>query len=307
MYDIAIIGAGPAGLNASIYAARYGLKAVVIGAVTGGLAGTTHEIGNWLGTEKITGFELVQNMVKHAKSYGTPIIERVVENIKKIDNGFEVEIAGTDPVQSRTVLLATGTTHRHLGLPNEAKFIGKGVSYCATCDGFFYRGKTVAVVGGNDAAAMAASYLGDIAEKVYLVYRKEPLRAEQFWQNAIAKNPKIEIIYNTVVKDVFGEGKVASIKVADVAGQEKDLAVDGIFIEIGSEPNSDLFRDLGVESDEQGFIKIKNDGSTTTEGIWAAGDLTDGSNKFRQIVTAAAEGAIATASISKYLKQKLAV
>ncbi|MEI8360520.1 MAG: FAD-dependent oxidoreductase [bacterium] len=304
MYDIAIIGAGPAGLNASIYAARYGLKPVVIGAVTGGLAGTTHEIGNWLGTEKITGFELAQNMLSHAKSYNTPVIERMVEDIKKAEVGFEITVAGSEMINAKTVLLATGTSHRHLGLPNEAKFIGKGLSYCATCDGFFYRDKVVAVIGGNDAAAMAAAYLGDIAKKVYLIYRKEPLRAEQVWQDTIAKNSKIEIIYNTVVDDVYGEEKVSHIKVSDNQGESKDLVVDGVFVEIGSEPNSDLFKELNVESDEQGFIKIKSDGSTTADGIWAAGDLTDGSNKFRQIITAASEGAIAAASISKYLKQK---
>lgn len=304
MYDIAIIGAGPAGLNASIYAARYGMKPVIIGAVTGGLAGTTHEIGNWLGTEKITGYELAQNMLTHAKSYGTPVIERMVEDIKKIDDGFEITVAGSEAVRAKTVLLATGTSHRHLGLPNEAKFMGKGLSYCATCDGFFYREKIVAVIGGNDSAATAAAYLGDIAQKVYLIYRKESLRAEQVWQDTIAKNPKIEIIYNTVVDDVFGEEKVSRIQVSNSSGESKEIAVDGVFVEIGSEPNSDLFKELNVESDEQGFIKIKSDGSTTANGIWAAGDLTDGSNKFRQIITAASEGAIAAASISKYLKQK---
>lgn len=307
MFDIAIIGAGPAGLNASVYAARYGLKSVVIGAITGGLAGTTHEIGNWLGEEKITGFELAQKMLAHAKSYDTPIIERMVKKIQKINEGFELMIDGVEPIQAKTVLLALGTSHRHLGLPNEAQFIGKGLSYCATCDGFFYRDKVVAVVGGNDAAAMAAVYLGEIAQKVYLIYRKEPLRAEQVWQDAIAKNPKIELIYNTVVEDVFGEESVSRVKVMNSTGQSKEIPVDGVFVEIGSEPNTALYRELNVESDEQGFVKIKSDGSTSVDGIWAAGDLTDGSNKFRQIITAASEGAIAAASISKYLKQKIVI
>lgn len=304
MYDIAIVGAGPAGLNASIYAARYGLKAAVVGAVTGGLAGTTHEIGNWLGSEKITGFELAQNMLHHAKSYGTPIIERMVEDIKKVEGGFRLAVAGSEAIEARTVLLATGTSHRHLGLPNEAKFMGKGLSYCATCDGFFYKNKTVVVVGGNDAAAMAAAYLGDIAAKVYLIYRKEPLRAEHIWQETIAKNQKIEIIYNTNVIEVIGTEKVAGVKTESLSGEVKEVAADGIFIEIGSEPNTELFKELGVEADEQGFVKIGRDGSTTVEGVWAAGDLTDGSNKFRQIITAAAEGAVAIAGISKYLKQR---
>ncbi len=304
MYDVAIIGAGPAGLNASIYAARYGLKPVVVGAIAGGLAGTTHEIGNWLGTEKIGGFELAQNMLTHAKSYHTPIIERIVEDVKAIADGFELKISGFDNIQAKTVLLATGTSHRHLGLPNETKFAGKGLSYCATCDGFFYRDKIVAVIGGNDSAAMSAAYLGDIARKVYLIYRSEPLRAEQVWRDTISKNPKIELVYNSVVDNVFGDEKVSSIKVLNASGISKEIEVDGVFIEIGSEPNSGLFKDLKIDCDNQGYIKIKNDCSTNVPGIWAAGDLSDGSNKFRQIITAASEGAIAAASISKYLKQE---
>jgi thioredoxin reductase (NADPH) len=302
IYDIAIIGAGPAGLNAAVYAARYGLKTVVIGALVGGTASTPHEVGNWLGTEKISGFELAQNMLKHAKSYGTPVIERMADEIVKTDTGFKVTVSGGEEIQAKTLLLATGTTHRHLGVPGESKFIGKGLSYCATCDGFFFKDKTVAVVGGNDAAATAAVFLGDIAEKVYMVYRKEPLKAEKYWQDAIAKNAKIEVIYNTVVTEIIGTDKVEGIKTENIAGEQAEIKVDGVFVEIGSEPNSEVLKDLGVESDEKGFVKIQPDGSTTAAGIWAAGDLTNGSNGFRQIITAASEGAIAAASISKYLK-----
>lgn len=304
MYDIAIIGAGPAGLNAAIYAVRYGLKPIVIGAVAGGLAGTPHEIGNWLGIEKISGFELTQNMVKHVKSYGTEMIERMVESVIRNDEGFEVAIAGGQKIQAKTVLLATGSSHRHLGVPGEHELIGKGVSYCATCDGFFYKGKTVAVIGGNDAAAGAAVFLGDIAEKVYVIYRKEPLRAEKFWQESIAKNPKIKIIYNTTVSKIIGDGKVTGAVISRANDGESELALDGIFIEIGSEPNSELMKDLQIDADDQGYVVIDQTGQTTAKGVWAAGDLTTGSNKFRQIVTAASEGAIAAASISKYLKTK---
>lgn len=303
MYDLAIIGAGPAGLNASIYAARYGLKAVVIGAVTGGLAGTTHEIGNWLGTEKIAGFEFAMNMVKHAKSYNTPIIERMVEEITKTEAGFKIAIAGNDPIEAKTILLAMGTSHRKLNAIGENKFLGKGISYCATCDGFFYKGKDVVVIGGNDAAAMAAVYLGDIANKVTIIYRKDYLRAEQVWQDSIAKNPKINILYNSNVTEMLGEEKLEKLKVTNNSGEISEVSADGVFIEIGSEPNNELFSALGVKIDEQGFVEIQADGSTSAKGVYAAGDLTNGSNKFRQIITAASEGAIATVSIQKYLKQ----
>lgn len=304
IYDVAIIGAGPAGLNASIYAARYGLKSVVIGALVGGTASTSHEIGNWLGVEKTTGFDFSQTILKHAKSYGTPIVERMADSIERDGDNFKVTISGGEIIIAKTMLLAMGTTHRHLGVPNEMKYIGKGLSYCATCDGFFYKNKTVAVVGGNDAAAIATTYLADIAGKVYLIHRKENLRCEQYWQDAIAKNPKIEVILNTVVTEITGDGKVEGVMTENVAGEVKEFKIDGVFVEIGSEPNSELLKDLGVESDEQGFVKINADGTTTAEGIWAAGDLTNGSNKFRQIITAASEGAIAAAAISKYLKAR---
>ncbi len=304
MYDLAIIGAGPAGLNAAVYATRYGVKSVVIGALVGGTASTPHEIGNWLGIEKISGFDFSQMILKHVKSYNVPIIERMAEVISKNEEGFKIVIAGGEEIQAKTLLLATGTTHRNLGIPGEKKYMGKGLSYCATCDGFFYKNKIVAVVGGNDAAATAAVYLGDIAERVYMIYRKEPLKAEMYWQTAIANNPKIEVIYNTIVTDILGEEKITSVAIETNAGVKSEIKIDGLFVEIGSEPNSEVLKDLGVNSDDQGYVEIGPDGSTTADGIWAAGDLTNGSNKFRQIITAASEGAIAAAAISKYLKTK---
>lgn len=302
MQDLIIIGAGPAGLSASIYASRYGLKNTVVGALAGGLASTTHEIGNWLGTEKINGFDFSQKMLSHAKSYQPQIIERMVKKIEKNDTGFIVTVSNDEQLTGKTILFATGTNHRHLGIPGEAEFAGKGVSYCATCDGFFYRGKTVAVIGGNDSAATAAVYLGDIAEKVYLIYRKDKLKAEDFWQQAIAKNPKIEIIYNTIATEIKGAEKIKSITTNN-NGLIKDLEIDGLFIEIGSEPNTSLISSLKVETDNDGYIIIKPDGATNIPGIWAAGDITTGSNKFKQIITAAAEGAIAAASIQQQLKR----
>jgi thioredoxin reductase (NADPH) len=302
MYDILIIGAGPAGLSASIYASRFGLKNVIIGAVTGGLASTSHEIGNWPGTIKIPGFELSEQMVDHVKSYGATIIERIATSIKKIDGGFEISIANHEPIQGKALLLALGTHHRHLGVPGESELVGKGVSYCATCDGFFYKNKTVAVVGGHDSAAGAAVYLGDIAKKVYIIYRKEPLHAEAFWLKAIAENPKIETIFNTHVTKINGDAKLKSVTLDREIEGSTELPIDGLFIEVGSEPNVQLVRELGVAVDDGGFVIINQDGTTNVDGIWAAGDSTTGSNKFRQIVTAAAEGAIAAASIQKYLK-----
>lgn len=302
-YDLAIVGAGPAGLSGAVYAARYGLKVVVIGGVPGGLASQTHEIGNWLGTEKISGFEFSQKALEHAKSYGISLETVLVDEIIKEEEGFELSLSNSKKVGVRTVLLAMGTRHRHLAIPGEKELSGKGVSYCATCDGFFYRGKTVAVVGGSDSAAGAAVYLGDLAEKVYLLYRGDKLRCEDFWMRAIAANPKIEILYSTNIKEIRGEGKVEEVLLDGVYKGSDKLKVDGVFAEIGSDPNTEMARALGVETDPEGYIVIDPEGRTSLKGVWAAGDITTGSAKFKQIVTAAAEGAIAANSIQKFLKR----
>lgn len=302
MYDIIIIGAGPAGLNASLYASRYGLKHVIVGAVPGGLASTPHLIANWLGVEKASGFELTEMMVKHVKSYGVEFKERMADKIEKIEGGYKVTLSNGETLDGRSLILALGTSHRHLGVPGEAEFLGKGISYCATCDGFFFKQKTVAVIGGNDSAATAAVYLGDIAEKVYLIYRGDQLKAEDAWQKAIANNPKIEIIYNTNIVAIKGDGKVNAVELSKPKDNSTELLIDGIFIEVGSEPNTELLKECGVEIDDAGFIKIDQTGATNVPGVYAAGDMTTGSNKFRQIITAASEGAVAANSIQKYLK-----
>jgi len=303
IYDLAIIGAGPAGLSASVYASRYGISNVVIGGIVGGLTTQTHEIGNWLGTEKITGFEFAMKAAAHSESYGTKNIPALVDVIEIKAENYLLFLSNGEKIQARTILLAIGTKHRHLGAVGEKEFVGKGVSYCATCDGFFYRGKTVAVVGGNDSAAGAAVYLGDIAEKVYVIYRGEKIRCESFWATALEKNPKIEILYNTNVKEIKGSEKVEELLLDNTFKNSDILKVDGVFVEIGSEPNVELIKNLEIETDEAGYIKIDPSGKTSRKGIWAAGDITTGSDKFKQIVTAASEGAIAAHSIQAYLKK----
>lgn len=301
MHDLAIIGAGPAGLSASIYASRYSIKNVVIGGIAGGLTTETHEIGNWLGTDKISGFEFAQNAANHAKSYGAEIISATVDQILKGDENFKLSLSNGKTIETKTILLAMGTKHRHLGISGEKELTGKGVSYCATCDGFFYRGKTVAVVGGSDSAAGAAAYLSNIAEKVYIIYRKEKLRCENYVFEKLLSNPKVEIIYNTNLKEIKGAEKVEEILLDFPYKNSDTLKVDGVFVEIGLNPSTDLTKNMDMQLDEDGHIRIDADGKTSVKGIWAAGDITNGSNKFKQIITAAAEGAIAAASIQKYL------
>ena len=303
VFDLAIIGAGPAGLSASIYASRYGIKNVVIGGVAGGLTTQTHEIGNWLATEKIKGYEYAANAANHAKSYDTEIIPALVDEIKKEGDLFVLFLSDGKKIEAKAIILAMGTKHRHLGVAGEKELAGKGVSYCATCDGFFYKGKTVAVVGGNDSAAGAAVFLGDIAEKVFMIYRGDKLRCESFWGDAIGKNPRVTMLYNTNIKEIKGEEKVQSVILDSPFQNSDELLVDGIFAEIGSEPLTELVKNLDIELDESGYIKIDPSGRTSEKGIWAAGDITNGSDKFKQIVTAASEGSIAAHSVQKFLKK----
>ncbi len=304
IYDLAIIGTGPAGLSASLYASRFGINHVVIGGLMGGLISESHHIDNYLGVEDATGFEFGQKITDHVKKYGVEIIPILVRHIEKENNLFKLSLDSTKEIKARTILLATGTKRRKLGAKGEEEFAGKGISYCATCDGFFYKGKTVAVVGGSDSAAGAAIYLADIAEKVYVIYRGSELRCETYWKKKIEENPKIKVLCGYNLKEVAGDQKLQKVILDNDYEGKSEIELDGLFIEVGSDPSVDFAKDLGVEEDKSGYIKIRSDCSTSIEGVWAAGDITDGSDKFRQVITAAAEGAIAARSIFNYLKRK---
>ncbi len=303
LFDTAIIGTGPAGLSASIYLSRYGVSNMVIGDLFGGTTTKSHEIGNWLGDEKITGVDFAQKAVAHAKSYGTPFVVGKVRGIEKEGLVFALELDNGETVHARTVVLATGMEHRHLNIPGETEFAGRGVSYCATCDGFFFKDKAVAVVGGNDSAAVAALYLADIAKKVYMIYRGSALRAEEYWKKRITDSSNIEVIYNTNLTEIKGEATVREVVLDVPYNGEQSLVVDGVFVEIGADPKTDFAEGLGLQIDDEGYIVVDERCMTTVDGVWAAGDITSGSNKFKQIVTAAAEGAIAANSIQMWLKR----
>jgi len=215
-----------------------------------------------------------------------------------------VELDNKDKISGKALVLATGSQRRKLNIPGEIALQGKGVSYCATCDGFFYKERIVAVIGGSDSAAGAAAHLAGIAKKVYLIYRKKELRCEDYWKKILANEKKIEIIFNTNVIEMVGTGRVEKIKVDTAELDKKEIVLDGVFIEIGADPDNQLAREVGVTLDEKGYIKVKKDGATEVTGVWAAGDGTNGSDKLKQIITAAAEGAIVARSIADYLKKK---
>jgi len=304
-YPLVIIGAGPAGLTASIYASRYKIKNLVIGESLGGLAFEAHKICNFPTEEEISGMELVSKIQKHTEFLGSLILmDKIIGVDKTKNNKFKLTTQNKKEFFAETILLATGTKHRKMGLPDEDKFVGHGVSYCATCDAMFYRDKTVAVIGGSDSANTAALYLAEIAKKVYQIYRRDKLRGETLWIEQVLKNSKIEVVYNTQVKGLKGFEKLEKIILDQPYQDKQELTIDGLFVEIGVLPQKYLIDNLNLETDDQGYIKVESDQKTSKPRVWSAGDITTASNNFHQIITACSEGAIAVESIFKFLQQK---
>jgi thioredoxin reductase (NADPH) len=301
-YDIAIVGSGPAGFTASIYASRYRLSNIVFGKMIGGTISEAHKVCNYPGFPDISGFELGMKFHEHAKMLGGETSNESITDIVKEGGVFKLVADSGITYLARTVVIATGTVRNKLGLANEDYYLGKGLSYCATCDAMFYKDKVVGIVGGSNAATMAAVLLADIAKKVYIIYRGTELRGEAVWIEQVKANSNIECIFTTVLTGLEGKDRLEKVKLSRPYKDSEYLNVDGLFIEIGSEPNKSLPVKLGVKLDEQGYVEVKQDQSTSIEGIWAAGDGTTGSNKFRQVVTSASEGSIAANSILEYLK-----
>ncbi|PJA86906.1 MAG: hypothetical protein CO141_02215 [Candidatus Moranbacteria bacterium CG_4_9_14_3_um_filter_42_9] len=299
IYDLIIIGAGPAGLGASIYASRYKLEHLVIGNEIGGQVVEASEIENWAGEISISGKTLMEKFQYHAHHLGAKIIQSDVATVIKKEQEFEV-VAGKEKYLSKSIILALGMKARKMNVPGEDKFIGKGVSYCATCDAMFFRGRDVVVVGGGDAAATAAIHLIEFANKVTLLYR-DSYNFEPAWEEQIKNSSKVELIRCSNVKEIKGDQKVTGIAYDTEAGK-KELAVQGIFIEVGTTPGVTITQNLGVMLDEQSYIVVNQTQATNVDQVYAAGDVTTGSNKFRQIITAVAEGAVAAGSVYRKLK-----
>jgi thioredoxin reductase (NADPH) len=301
-YDLIIIGAGPAGLTAGIYANRYRIRNFIISTSIGGLINDAHKVCNYPSVPRIDGRELAEKMERHLKEEGGSVVQDTVKEIKKEDGFYKIITTQDKEYLTRTILLATGTKRRRLEIPNEDKFLGRGVSYCATCDAMFFQNKNVAVVGGSDAANTAALLLTETSRKVYQIYRGDKLRGEPAWIEKIKRNPKIELVYDTNVIGLKGNEKLQAAKLDNPYQGNKELEIEGLFIEIGSEPENNLTKELELETDDYGYIQVSLDQATSKEGIYAAGDITTASNKFRQVITACAEGATATNSIYKYLQ-----
>ncbi len=288
MYDLIIIGGGPAGLSAAVYAARYKINFVIIAPSWGGFVNEAHLVENWLGEKSLSGGELATKFIDHVKSLEPEMITANVQAIEKTKGGFKVMTHGQN-YEGKKILLALGTERNKLGIKGESEFLGKGVSYCATCDGFFFKDKTVAVVGSGDAACTGATFLSDVAKKVYLIYRSPELKAEPIWIDKVRSAPNVDCRPDAKLAEIAGKDKVEKIVLED--GSE--LEVDGVFIEVGSTPTNYITEKLGVETDEKGYIKVDENQKTSVDGIYAAGDITTNSSKFKQIIVAASEGAVA--------------
>lgn len=299
-YDVIIIGAGPAGMSAAVYGVRAGISVLMLdkAGMAGGQILNTYEVENYLGFSSISGFELGMKFKEHAEHFGITVTNGTVKKIIDQDKYKLVETEEGNYI-GKTVVLATGASHAKLLVPGEEEFSGMGVSYCATCDGAFFRNRTVAVVGGSDVAVEDAIFLARACEKVYLIHRRDRLRAAKRLQEALIKLPNVEIIWNTTVTKINGEDTVESLELSNKETKETStLLVDGVFIAVGMKPNTKMLTGL-VDMDENGYIIAGEDCATSNPAIFAAGDLR--TKKLRQIVTAVADGASAIAGCEAYL------
>lgn len=333
MYDVVIVGLGIAGYTAAIYCARYKLKTFLVGGEAGGMGNTAAEVGNWPGEIEITGPDLMEKFKNHALSFKESVTFKIsfVKDVKKIDGsthstnsgqaglttggGFELELEGKEKVRGKTIIFATGSNKRHLGIPGEKEFSGKGVTYCATCDAFFYRNKTVAVVGGGDSAVEGAAIAAQVAAKVYLVHRRDQFRAEPYWVDRVKAKTNVEFVLERNAVEVLGDQpssasgglrpagkKVTGLRIDKAWNGTDILTVDGVFIEIGSNPATELPVKLGCALDDKGFLKVDQIMATNIPGVYGAGDLTDASNHFAQFTTAAGEATVAANSAFNFLQ-----
>lgn len=298
--DIVVIGAGPAGMAAGIYAKRAGLSSIILEktGISGGQVLLTYEVDNYPGLPMKSGFELSEEFRMHAERLGVEIKAATVEKIIEQDNLKRV-VTDEGDYLTKTVIVATGADHARLGIPGEEELAGMGVSYCATCDGAFFRGRTVAVIGGGDVAVEDAVFLARGCEKVYLIHRRDKLRAAKILQDALMKLPNVEILWDSQLKEIRGEDQVDEIVVYNKKAQKTEtLSVSGVFIAVGTIPNTGFMKDV-VEMDENGYIVADETCATSVCGIYAAGDVR--TKQLRQIITAASDGANAVTAIEQYL------
>ena len=298
MYDLVIIGSGPAGLGAAIYGVRAGLNTLVLekNPMSGGQVLNTYEVDNYLGLPGINGFDLGVKFREHADKLGAAFKETEVEEIEDLGNKKVLHTSEGD-IETKTVILAMGAHHAKLGVPGEEELSGMGVSYCATCDGAFFKNRTVAVVGGGDVAVEDAIFLARNCTKVYLIHRRDNLRAAKVLQDTLFTLPNVEVLWNTTVKEIKGEDMVESL-VIHKEDKQDELKVDGVFIAVGIHPETAICNNL-VKCDDNGYVLADETCKTSVPGVYAAGDIRK--KPLRQVITAVADGANAAVSAASYV------
>ncbi|WP_153731868.1 thioredoxin-disulfide reductase [Sporosarcina obsidiansis] len=302
VYDVIIVGAGPAGMTAAVYTARGNMSTLMLErGVPGGQMANTEEIENYPGFESILGPDLSTKMFEHAKRFGA---EYAYGDVTKIEDGREYKTihVGEKSYKARAIILTTGAEYRKMGIPGETELTGRGVSYCAVCDGAFFRGKDIVVIGGGDSAVEEGSYLTRFANKVTIIHRRDELRAQKILQERAFANEKIDFIWNTTVKQVNEkDGKIGSVTVVSTEdGSEREMETEGMFIYVGLDPLTAPFKELGI-LDENGYIETNDIMETKIPGIFAAGDVRE--KLLRQVVTATGDGSIAAQAAQKYIEE----
>lgn len=299
IYDLIIVGAGPAGMTAAVYASRANLDTLMLErGVPGGQMADTEEIENYPGFETILGTELSTRMFDHAKKFGAAYAYGEIKEV--IDHGdYKEVIAGTKHYKTKTLIIATGAFYTKLGIKGEEEFTGRGVSYCAVCDGAFFKDRELVVIGGGDSAVEEGMYLTRFAEKVTIIHRRDELRAQKILQDRAFANPKIDFIWDTVPVKINGDSKITSVTLKNnKTGEEYDHEIDGLFVYIGLDPLSEPFKSLGIVN-EEGYIETTPQMETSVPGIYAAGDVRE--KELRQVVTATSDGSIAAEAAQAYI------
>jgi len=300
MYDTIIIGGGVAALGAALYAGRFELKTLIISENIGGTIINTNDIANYPGFKMITGMDLIDKLKKHAEEYKPEFEISKVVKAEKTSNGFKVYTKEKE-YETKTLIIATGTEWRKLNVPGEKEYTGKGVHYCALCDGAFYKDKVCAIIGGSDSAARDAILLTQYAKKVYIIYRREKIRAEPVTKTRVEANDKIEIISNTNVTEIKGDKFVNKVILDKEYNGSKEFPVDGFFIDIGHIPLSSLAKDIGMNINEKNEVIVDRHGLTNVEGAFACGDVID--TEFKQAISGVAEGVTAAYNVYEFLNK----